>query len=617
LNTQKQIGLIIALFFVMTASCAAYTVIDLPIRAEDQAQWQYDEAVERGALLYANNCRTCHGIRGEGFVGPALNTAAFQNQDPLTLAQNKAMLMRTLSCGRAGTLMPAWLNTNGGSLNIRQIEHLVKLITTPAVEDEDGAMVSWAWEEAEHFAHNLNHHTALVVGGDTLTGIARSHDVGVPEIQALNPDVVDTFAFLPKGTKVRLPASGEVAERTYEVKTDRENLHRISESEFVGAMILADLNNIPYDINLDDHVFTIGGLEGLSEDGVGLFPGAELRLPAGSTYALRAGDTLDAIAALHNTTAGEILNLNRDLASANDPAAELEERFTLTLPEGAVYIVQDGDTAGLIEEQHHLPKDSLAEADLTPGARIVLPEDAVYVVQAEDTLALAAQLHGVDEAALAAANDLAPGTPIRPDVVFQLPDDPAYIVQGQLIPDIVATLGGVTEESLAEAQEPPVAVDHVYAVGSNLIMPEDAYGNAPPDAKNPGTACVQHAVNAATFEQIITGVSAGPPDVPEEFSEDVVIQATQSVPEFDWIVIGDGEEQAPNEGAVKIEPGTTVVFENVAGLHTITINGTTEGDDIGPAAETREFTFSEPGEFQITCEYHPAMIAWVFVEEAQ
>jgi len=134
LNTQKQIVLIVALFFIFVGGCAAYTAIDLPVRASDQQKWTDEQSVERGALLYANNCRSCHGNKGDGGVGPTLNRADLQDQDPLLLRQSRELVRRTLQCGRAGTLMPAWLNTNGGALNSIQIEHLVNLITAPPPE---------------------------------------------------------------------------------------------------------------------------------------------------------------------------------------------------------------------------------------------------------------------------------------------------------------------------------------------------------------------------------------------------------------------------------------------------------------------------------------------------
>ena len=100
MNTQKQIVLMVALMFLLVGGCAAYTAIELPVRAPDQADWTRDQSLERGALLFANNCRTCHGNRGDGSIGPQLlnnETTQFQDQDPLKLAANRTLLRRTLS----------------------------------------------------------------------------------------------------------------------------------------------------------------------------------------------------------------------------------------------------------------------------------------------------------------------------------------------------------------------------------------------------------------------------------------------------------------------------------------------------------------------------------------
>ena len=189
MNTQKQVFLIVVLFFVLAGGCAAYTVIDLPVRAERQSDYFFSESVERGALLYANNCRTCHGIKGEGGVGLPVNKADFQDPDPLKLKANRELLKRTMYCGRAGTLMPAWLNTNGGALTDRQIEHVVDLITSPveiAYQDEEGNPTSKGWTEAVEFAHNLNREASVIVGGDTLDTIAAAHAIGHTELAELN-----------------------------------------------------------------------------------------------------------------------------------------------------------------------------------------------------------------------------------------------------------------------------------------------------------------------------------------------------------------------------------------------------------------------------------------------
>jgi plastocyanin/LysM repeat protein len=379
-------------------------------------------------------------------------------------------------------------------------------------------------------------------------------------------------------------------------------------------MILADLNQIPYGYDEDEGTFTIGGKPDVSEDGVGLLPGAELQLPEGAVYVLRPGDTVDYIAEIHAASPDEVVDLNSDDVVDDDTSAELDAGAKLQLPENPTYVVQEGDTAASIAEQHGIEQSALEGADLAVGSTIELPGAEQYTIQAEDTLATVAIRHGMQESELASLNGLEPNTPIRPEVVFELPDGATYVVQGQSLDDIRQSLGGVSADQLAQAQEPPVEADHVYAVGTNLIMPPDAYGSAPPDAINLGTACVQHAVPQSAYEQITGGGSSGAPDAPEEFSDEVEITSGAN----DFTVIADGESSGLNEGVVKVAVGTTITFTNNAGFHTITVNGDTEVPEFGPTAgDTYEREFSEAGEYEITCDIHPDMLAWVFAEEPQ
>ncbi|MEN8202517.1 MAG: c-type cytochrome [Bacteroidota bacterium] len=55
-----------------------------------------------GAELFSKNCVECHGERGEGVKGPALN-----NQEFLSAASN-GFLMATITLGREGSEMPSW-----------------------------------------------------------------------------------------------------------------------------------------------------------------------------------------------------------------------------------------------------------------------------------------------------------------------------------------------------------------------------------------------------------------------------------------------------------------------------------------------------------------------------
>ncbi len=70
MNTSKQINIMVALVFAAVIAAGAYTIWD-PHRAVDAQERQLDKTVNRGAFLFSQNCRVCHGDRGEG--GQAAN----------------------------------------------------------------------------------------------------------------------------------------------------------------------------------------------------------------------------------------------------------------------------------------------------------------------------------------------------------------------------------------------------------------------------------------------------------------------------------------------------------------------------------------------------------------
>lgn len=524
MNTQKQIFVMIVLMFTFVAGCAAYATIDLPIRAKRQADYFESESIERGALLFANNCRICHGNRGQGGVGLPLNTDQFKDQNPLKLRENQELIRRVLTCGRAGTLMPAWSIEHGGSLTSHQIEHVVRLITAPLEEgvvDARGNPTNRGWLEAEEFAHNLNAQSSAVVGGDTLDSIASSHNIGPAELAALLG--VAPGDPLKKGTTITLPDG-----RTYKVR-DGDTAERVAMRTHVGAVLIAQLNGIAYAFDKDGNLYLPydGNDERLIIDlqadtpATGLIPGTTLRLPEGATFNAVAGQTLEEIADRHTISVADIQRLNPD-------ADALLEDGLLTEP-----------------------------------------------------------------------------------IVLDLPTITAYVVQGQSLADVVTTLAGVTVSSLAEANG--LSASDVVPVGKVLAYPEDAWGTAPPDTINDGSACVQYIVTQSIYDRILPGADGGD-DIeiakPEEYTDELRVLSHAN----DWTFVTDGEELEPNRGGALIRPGTEVVFENVVGLHTITINGQKEGDDIGPDPVTRTVTFQTEGEFIVTCNYHPDMYGIIWVE---
>ena len=152
MNTQKQITAMVTLMFLGILSLGAYVWFESGTRAEAKDQQAIESSV-RGAHLFANNCRTCHGNAGVGSVGnPALigvplnkpdNTRAFRDGDANALAVIQARIRDTITCGRNGTAMPPWSIDQGGSLAASKIENLAKLITTNAGN---------AWAIAEELA---------------------------------------------------------------------------------------------------------------------------------------------------------------------------------------------------------------------------------------------------------------------------------------------------------------------------------------------------------------------------------------------------------------------------------------------------------------------------------
>ena len=386
MNTQKQIFLIITLTFAIAGSCAAYTMIDLPVRAERQSDFFMDESIERGALLFANNCRTCHGIRGEGGVGLALNKASFQDQDPLVLAANQSMIRRTLICGRAGTLMPAWLNSNGGALTANQIEHLVRLLTAPVDEEtpnELGRPSNEGWNASVEFAHNLNRHTAVSIAGETLGVIAKTYEIGPEALAQENSIAIDTM--LEKNTVLRLPIDG----RSVKILPG-ETVAKVAERWHVGAMVIADLNNIEFTLS-EDGFFSLP-YNGENTDMIldleatpattGLIPGEELKLPDGTMHTIQGGNIETTASEYGNVTAATLAaknNLTPETILPVGKALELPDDSWGTIPGDAV-------NSGIACIQDALPPSVF---DTLPGLGEPLPpiEDPGFVSSEVEILA--------------------------------------------------------------------------------------------------------------------------------------------------------------------------------------------------------------------------------------
>lgn len=95
-------------------------------------------SIEAGAALYTQYCVECHGLKGEGGIGPTLNSKYFFEQRLADIGYQgtmKSFLTLTVRGGRPvmsdpnyGRNMPTWSIDYGGPLRNDQIDNIVTYV---------------------------------------------------------------------------------------------------------------------------------------------------------------------------------------------------------------------------------------------------------------------------------------------------------------------------------------------------------------------------------------------------------------------------------------------------------------------------------------------------------
>jgi mono/diheme cytochrome c family protein len=116
---MMQWGLVLMLALV--AAFPLYRWFEPDARAEARESHQESLAAS-GGDIWQFNCAACHGVDGEGGVGPALNSAQFLQS--ATDDQIKLLV----SVGIPGTAMSAFSLDYGGPLTSEQIRSVVAFI---------------------------------------------------------------------------------------------------------------------------------------------------------------------------------------------------------------------------------------------------------------------------------------------------------------------------------------------------------------------------------------------------------------------------------------------------------------------------------------------------------
>ena len=143
-----------------------------PSRLNADAAADKHEAEDAGAVLYSENCASCHGEDGEGAVAPALNSKS------LLADVSDDQLFGLTRTGVPGTGMPAWSQDFGGPMTDEQVRELVAFIRS--------------WEPGlEPIAPSV-HLTDPKLGGELFDSICAvchgSNGSGTDRAPALNDD---------------------------------------------------------------------------------------------------------------------------------------------------------------------------------------------------------------------------------------------------------------------------------------------------------------------------------------------------------------------------------------------------------------------------------------------
>lgn len=114
---HKYFGLF--LLFLSLVFFPTYLVWELYFRQPQAVVELQEQREEKGLEIFAEFCVTCHGIKGEGFIGPPLNREEIRTAE----AED---LFKVISRGRGA--MPAWLREEGGALDSEDIRSLIALL---------------------------------------------------------------------------------------------------------------------------------------------------------------------------------------------------------------------------------------------------------------------------------------------------------------------------------------------------------------------------------------------------------------------------------------------------------------------------------------------------------
>ncbi|HXV98332.1 MAG TPA: cytochrome c, partial [Anaerolineae bacterium] len=167
IDSRILVGLLAILIAI---SGVVYVAINEPDRQLVFAKAFEGRSIEAGAALYTQYCVECHGLKGEGGIGPTLNSKYFFEQRLTDIGYQgsmKSFLTLTVRGGRPvksdpsyGRTMPTWSIDYGGPLRNDQIDNIVTYImnweeTAPDLGDPNAEPTPVPGDTPEERGQNL------------------------------------------------------------------------------------------------------------------------------------------------------------------------------------------------------------------------------------------------------------------------------------------------------------------------------------------------------------------------------------------------------------------------------------------------------------------------------
>ena len=141
-----------------------------PERLEETSLAFTGRQIEKGAVLFQENCAECHGVEGQAqncqnFAGEELACKGLPlNHQPLLCgdpsqrmqqmnwtSSKENFIKQTIAAGRPGTVMPVWSTEFGGPMEEYRIEQLTTFILNWAADPElcgEGGIVAVEWPDS-------------------------------------------------------------------------------------------------------------------------------------------------------------------------------------------------------------------------------------------------------------------------------------------------------------------------------------------------------------------------------------------------------------------------------------------------------------------------------------